>query len=653
MDLETAAAEISRASSLRPDSFFFMVGAGVSAPCIPLASQVIEDCRQRVKEAGKRVRMPDLDEDAYAVALEQAFPSRVARRDYFNELVRCAPLTLANMVLAQLLADGQLTRLVVTTNFDRQVEQGLDLHRAPYLVCDHPGMITRLDNPPPGHALVCHLHGSHLYYDLKNTRNEIDSVGEPEFADLRTFLDTQLRTKSPIVVGYSGWEHDMFMRTLRVRLEAQSMLAAPIYWFCYNRSAEASLPEWLRDHESVRCVAPAIHMVGDGEADKFSLPANQVLDAIARHAGLLAPEFVTDPLHALQLRVNLHIESHSDSAVPDRWGYHLVQPRLRAISECAGLLPLEATQALRERVLAGDLPGAVALAHDLGDDSDEWKDAKLISMTSTLPYVDPHADVASAHDMTRQLAADAFEREPSEKAAVVFGGLAAAVTLRALGTGGELPEWFKEAARSLVRVRRAFVPLLTCGLQNPANIEVCCDLCREFFAAQPDAGDDEEDLAMLLALTIIGTIIRADPGTADERIVAFSNSLSPGGQDAVRRAIEKLQRTELSAEQVHAATWVLQESTEPYPFPALDGQPLVVVNSWLDVAATVGRAALELGKPTKALSVGTTVVVTARFWDGDSKENATAFIRSLAGTLPAASKAQLLDSLRERLEWEG
>src|SRR5439155_7544974 len=106
---------------------------------------------------------------------------------------------------------------------------------------------------------IVHVHGSYLFYDCANLRGEI--VGRAQL-DRETsltmvgLLDNVLWARSPIVVGYSGWEGDVIMSALKRRLGGGQPLGHTVYWVCYKREAAAQLPEWLRANGNVRFVVP-------------------------------------------------------------------------------------------------------------------------------------------------------------------------------------------------------------------------------------------------------------------------------------------------------------------------------------------------------------------------------------------------------------
>jgi hypothetical protein len=147
--------------------------------------------------------------------------------------------------------------LVVTTNFDDFLSRALILFGKHHIICDHPRTLERFDLESEDIQII-HIHGSYWFYDCCNLKGEI--VGRAESSPstpftMLTLLDQILWRHSPLVVGYSGWEGDVFMGALKRRLSRS--LGTNLYWFCYRRSDADSLPGWLKGCPNLRVVAPA------------------------------------------------------------------------------------------------------------------------------------------------------------------------------------------------------------------------------------------------------------------------------------------------------------------------------------------------------------------------------------------------------------
>lgn len=128
---------------------------------------------------------------------------------------------------------------------------------------------------------------------------------------MAALLDKLLAYRSPIVIGYSGWDSDVFMAALRRRL--LTSLPYNLYWFCYRREDIKTLPDFLI-HPDVYFVIPsdlsgvtppgiASDGVGptsasltEASAAKSTLSATAVLDVILNQTGKETPRLTRDPL---------------------------------------------------------------------------------------------------------------------------------------------------------------------------------------------------------------------------------------------------------------------------------------------------------------------------------------------------------------------
>jgi tetratricopeptide (TPR) repeat protein len=324
LDLLSAVDQIVRATRKRTPPgaapFFFIVGAGISHPPIPLAAGIEQICRKEIADQG---RTPPFAAgsplDRYQACFETAFEQADERRHFLHQLLDTARISAANFRLAHLLSEGDLTNLVFTTNFDEMLTRALRIFGHEVIVCDHPKTTQRIDPARPDLQIV-HVHGTHWFYDCCNLRAEIEGQARSDLADsisMGQLLDRVLAERSPVLVGYSGWEGDVLMTAIRRRLQ-QPTLPFNLYWFCYRRSDLDALPSWLRGHASVRLVlppiasvapegesaervpkggveAPASEMVGEGSSEP-TLHARDVFEAFIQRLNLKAPYLTAEPL---------------------------------------------------------------------------------------------------------------------------------------------------------------------------------------------------------------------------------------------------------------------------------------------------------------------------------------------------------------------
>jgi hypothetical protein len=352
-----------------PDSrFFFIVGAGISFPAIPLAAGIEELCRKEIERRGRTPSAMSASAiERYETHFQQAFPQPEDRRAFLHHHIKSAPISTANFRLAHLVGSRKLTNLVVTTNFDELFTKALRLFGEDVIVCDHPKTTQRID-PRRNDFQVVHVHGTHWFYDCCNLKDEIEDRAQADResnASMRQLLDRMLHDRSPLVVGYAGWEGDVVMAALKRRLETP--LSSNLYWFCYRRADVDGLPDWLKRHGNVRFVVPPVppadkggvigvmpNMDGDSmraapvpagttngsrQQDPVQL-ARQVFDALIRGLGLEEPRLTKEPLEffAAQLHKNLVAPDVSDADADD---VYLIRQVVRHVEEGAQLAKQE------------------------------------------------------------------------------------------------------------------------------------------------------------------------------------------------------------------------------------------------------------------------------------------------------------------------
>jgi SIR2-like domain len=328
IDLKTAVAYIRVAcddaiARNERSPFFFLVGAGISTPSIPSAGDLVELCKSHYAEL--RMQIPGFREpspphgtslaNSYSYWLNLAYREPVQRRNFLRSQVEGARITNANLRLAHLVSSKRLSSMVITSNFDDLLSRALDLFGYPRVVCDHPKTTLRID-PDCADIQIVHVHGSYMFYDLRNLEYEIEQTrNEGTLASMPSLLRQVLIHRSPIVVGYGGWAGDTIMTILKERLDEG--LEHNSYWFCHSREAYDSLPSYFRDHNEILFVLPGyetdpalIAVETKIELTKISqtiqdpskvlqphyLDAVDVFDALIEAFRLEAPALTKDPI---------------------------------------------------------------------------------------------------------------------------------------------------------------------------------------------------------------------------------------------------------------------------------------------------------------------------------------------------------------------
>ncbi len=352
LDLNAAVMEIRQAcdelgAEAHRSPFFFVVGAGISYPSVPLAANIIDHCLG-IATHYHRADLPDGEQtlDAYSHWFSRAYPGARQRQEYLRKLIERKPLSLASLRLAHLLSARKLTNLVVTTNFDDFIARALRLFGEEPSVCDHPRTVGRIDRERSDIQIV-HVHGSYLFYDCANLRGEVTGrarVDEETSFTMVGLLDSLLWNRSPLVIGYSGWEGDVIMCALKRRLRGGNPLAQSVYWFCYRRDDRVRLPSWLRDSSDVRFIVPpeplpepttAVRAGTEDRAERQpepTLPAFTVFDQLKLAFDIGDAALFDNPIEYFAKSLQAALPE-TDETTGDPYGFKRLIERLRGASK--------------------------------------------------------------------------------------------------------------------------------------------------------------------------------------------------------------------------------------------------------------------------------------------------------------------------------
>ena len=326
----------------QPSPYFFIVGAGLSYPSVPLADDMIQEWRASWLD---RSSIPD-DEpasdsktmDRYEYWFQKVYLSRKPRQLYLRSKIKGKAIPSASFRLASILADSRISRLVVTTNFDLFLSRALGLLEQDPLVYDSADTTRERFALQTNDLQILHVHGTYQYYDCANLRGEIrDKVHQTV-----EVVDDVLRYLTPIVIGYSGWETDVIMTSLRRRLYAdwrapnpqqQRSLPYNVHWFCFRESTLETLPGWLKEHENVCLVVPELinraappdrhgaslapfrEAVAISQPADATLSADEVLQGIIDKIGIQETELDKDPITFFVRRLKIYIRGMEDPQV--------------------------------------------------------------------------------------------------------------------------------------------------------------------------------------------------------------------------------------------------------------------------------------------------------------------------------------------------
>ena len=177
IDLKTAVSHIRQACETEglgaSSPFFFIVGAGISRPVVPLASQIVLHCKETAQRYERVVQPePTSPIELYSTWFQAAYPHPKNRQEYIRRMIEGKSITRANLRLAHLLSEKKVSNLVVTPNFDDFVSRALTLFGIPHVTCDHPHTVERID-PEQRDLQIVHVHGTYWFYDCCNSSYEV------------------------------------------------------------------------------------------------------------------------------------------------------------------------------------------------------------------------------------------------------------------------------------------------------------------------------------------------------------------------------------------------------------------------------------------------------------------------------------------------
>jgi tetratricopeptide (TPR) repeat protein len=532
----------------RPSPFFFVAGAGISAPPLKLAREIEDECRDVAKRYGKTAGPPsDAASDSYSHWLSTAYPSPEELQNYLRDLMENKPISKANLRLAHLLIDRRIATTVFTPNFDDLLSRALSLFGESPLVCDHPLTATRMTVQDQDLQII-HVHGSYWFYDCVNRTADI--ARRARDAAMSALLDRWLHEHSPLVVGYSGWD-DIFMSALKSRIEANA-LGTPLFWFCYKRDSLAALPAWLtQSHQgnniyfvlpedpapsatastSASSAPAVIRSTPSASTPQSSsrsaptsspsasptptatlstpkettLPAIRVFDALIQRFEPPSPPLKESPLEffAKRLREQLGVREQDDPE-PDLYSFNKVISR---IDRAAILLDQDEKKAkpdllqpLRDAISRADYRGVVASASSINFNTlspVDLKQAFSILFESSMALNDEPEEEIAAYTLVvsvgDRIAADSAVQEQVAKALAKMGYKLAGLGRyeEAIAACDEVIRRFGTSSHLVFceQVAKALVSKSYC-LGNLGRLLESIDACDEVlerFADSPDA----------------------------------------------------------------------------------------------------------------------------------------------------------------------
>lgn len=294
--------------------YVFIAGSGISAPEILTAGGIIEHCQERVRELYKEddEELEKVFQESekllvnsakyYSYWFGQAYKNKKNRQQYLKDIINKARISTSNLLLAQILNRKKIATTVITPNFDNHLLKSLNL-LGNYDVFSANNVLDNIAlNKNSDNIQIMHVHGTYEFYDCCNLENEIVKIANEQ--GIRTTAGTIeefLKSQSPIVIGYSGWEDDVIMSKLKERIE-YAVLPYKWLWFCFTQKDYEKLPDWLKKSDDVHFILPDFKMEIDMEKNISEkeenpvLPAEDVLNALIAKFRFEAPYLFSNPI---------------------------------------------------------------------------------------------------------------------------------------------------------------------------------------------------------------------------------------------------------------------------------------------------------------------------------------------------------------------
>lgn len=292
--------------------YVFIVGAGISAPEMLTAGGIIQHCKEKVINlcAGDDEELGRIMKEAekikintakyYSYWFEQAYKNKIHRQQYLKRIINNSRISTSNLLLAQILNSRKIATTVITPNFDNHLLKSLNLLGNYDVFTANNVMDNIALNKSSKTLQIMHVHGTYEFYDCCNLENEITKIASGQgIKSTAGTIEEFLKSQSPIIIGYSGWEDDVIMSKLKERLQ-YAAIPYKLLWFCFSAEDYEILPEWLKDSEDVVFVLPERKKAAEDEIDKKEedavLPSEDVLSALITKFEFEAPNLFRNPI---------------------------------------------------------------------------------------------------------------------------------------------------------------------------------------------------------------------------------------------------------------------------------------------------------------------------------------------------------------------
>ena len=262
----TAVAEAVRSAKDRKEPCSILIGAGCSAPSIPLASEFVDIVKDRYPVTYDRAQVK-----SYPYVMRELLTGQ--RNQLIADYVNGASLNWSHIYLGWLIENGFVGR-VLTTNFDNLVQRACSLYDL------YPSVYDLASSPKDFNASLVQepslffLHGQFGGFVQLHTPDEVDKHAD----ELKPAFNDASIKRTWIVVGYSGDNDPVFENLANI-----TSFDFGLYWVAF------------KDNDPIKAVQERLltknrqaYLVRGYDSDNF-------FRKLAIELKLESPPFVSDP----------------------------------------------------------------------------------------------------------------------------------------------------------------------------------------------------------------------------------------------------------------------------------------------------------------------------------------------------------------------
>lgn len=244
---------VSPAEGRYTPKFNLLLGAGASITSgVMTAGDMVRDFKSMHKRQYPEL---ELDKEAwysteteYSDLFERLFPEPAQRREHIEQCLRWAKPFWGYMYLVGLI-ENNVFNTVFTTNFDDLIAEACYQFSGELRpqICGHDSSVKYVRNMSP-RPKVFKLHGDFLYDNIKNSRNELESLE----TNMRDKLSQYASEFGLIVVGYSGSDRSI-MEPIDELLRSRAFPYG-VYWCVRAKTAVSANVERLARYKEFHLV---------------------------------------------------------------------------------------------------------------------------------------------------------------------------------------------------------------------------------------------------------------------------------------------------------------------------------------------------------------------------------------------------------------